>query len=143
MEQSITDWLLDKSDPAIRYRTLTELLDEPKNSEVVKTVRSKILQMAEVNQLFDKQYQDGLWLFVNPKTKKVIYDRQHYKNIYYTLATLQYLAEFGLDTSDPRVKTAVENALHFIGEFDSLLENAVLSVLTPRCVTTSTSGRSA
>ena len=129
MDQTTIDWLLEDSNPAVRYRTLMELLDQPKNAPVVTDARAQIDRMPELDLLFGRRSKDGFWHFVHPKTKKMIRDPLHAKNIYYLSAVFQYLAEFGLDASDRRVGKSAENLLSLFREIDAL--DARESLLAP------------
>ena len=99
-EQNL-DWLLEESEPSIRYRALTELVDFSENEERVSRTRDLIASSAPVELLFSAMEPDGSWQYQYP----------HKINGYfkYLSATLSYASELGLDARDERVARAAEH----------------------------------
>jgi hypothetical protein len=107
----ILTWLLDPSDPSVRYRTLTELLDVPANNPEVIAARQNLAQSAAVIRLFERMHPKGYWLQTNPRTQKTVGDGAEYGSFATTHFCLAYLAELGLDRTHPKVELAAERYL--------------------------------
>jgi hypothetical protein len=95
----VLDWLLDPSQPGVRYRALTDLLGRPESEPDVREAREAVPQrgwaatiLAERNS--DGRWQDGKSLYV-PK-----YGGTNWK--------LLVLAELGATKDDPRVRASAE-----------------------------------
>ena len=58
-----TPWLLEpQAHPAVRYRTLTELLDRPAGDPQVRAARAAIPTHPPVAELLAAQKRDGYWV---------------------------------------------------------------------------------
>jgi hypothetical protein len=91
---NIVDWLLESSNPSIRYRTLMELLDRPiDDAEAIET-KAKIPDWKVVKNILDLIHEDGDW----PWTAS--YDSPE--------LGFNYLGEVGIDKSNTRVAKAVD-----------------------------------
>lgn len=104
VDQSVLDWLLEESDPSVRYRTLTELLDVDPNDLRVREARAHIPVSRPVRRIFDRMHPDGYWLYKG-KGAGVEYSSSS------THFVLAFLAELGLDRQDERIVRAVERHL--------------------------------
>jgi len=122
MDKDTIAWLLEDTNPAVRYRTLTELLDHSRTAASVKEAKVRTQNMPELEQLFQRRSEDGCWYISNPKTREKVKEPLNYQNIYYLSTVLQYCAEFGLDASDTRITNAINR---FFSEMDNL-ENETL-----------------
>jgi hypothetical protein len=67
-DSNVVDWLLEEENPSIRYRTLTELLDEEENSSRVKEAKAKIKDTQPIKKLFSKMTDEGYWYYHNKRT---------------------------------------------------------------------------
>ena len=105
IEQAVLDWLLDERDPSVRYRTLTELLDQPRDDPLAQRARAQIADSAPVQAVMTKIHPDGYWLY---QGKGQSIDYAGFRTTHFALALL---AEFGMDRSDPRISRAVERYL--------------------------------
>lgn len=54
-------WLLEDENPSVRYWTLVDILDRPKDDQEVHKIRSEISALPLVKELFDLQRRDGHW----------------------------------------------------------------------------------
>jgi len=145
---SIITWLLEKDNPSIRYRTLTELLDRPPDDPEVAAARAAIPDSKDAQRIFKKMQPDGTWRQkVTRNTVRIFAEAQggsapehksekteiwfgqgtEYGNYATTHFVLAYLAELGFDRSDPRVAKAAERYLSlqapdgdFLGHFSCL-----------------------
>ena len=58
---SVVEWLLDESQPSVRYLTLTGLLGKPESDSEVKAARAKITRLGWVKQILDMRAPSGYW----------------------------------------------------------------------------------
>lgn len=105
MEPSVIDWLLEEADPSVQYRTLTELLDLPASDPQVQRAKSLISTSKPVQKIFAHMHPDGYWLYrgLGEGVDYAISSSTHF--------VLAFLAELGIDRSDPRMAKAVERYL--------------------------------
>lgn len=93
------EWLLEESEPSIRYLTLTQLLGRPEKDPEVKAAKKKIGVTGWAAEILAKQKSGGWWV--------------HQENLYRPkyLSTnwmLLILSDLGLTKEDPRVSRAAE-----------------------------------
>jgi len=112
MNNTVINWLLEESDPSIRYRTLVELLDEDPGSRIGQQARSRIADSKPVQYILDQMHSDGYWLQTNPRTGITVGDGVEYGAYATTHFCLAYLAELGLDRSHPIVEKAADRYLN-------------------------------
>jgi hypothetical protein len=110
MDPQILDWLLEKSDPSVRFRALTQLLDLPASDPAVTAARAALMESEPVRRIFDRLGPDGLWP----------HDTKNYKS----LTTGNYLitlAELGVSAADPRLTPSIERVfeavLSYMGDY--------------------------
>jgi hypothetical protein len=91
-----TDWLLepDKTQPAIRYYTLRDILGRDENDKEVKAAKAAIMTSGPVPVILAAQHPEGYWG-----------KRPRYTG---TMPALFYMAQFGADGADPRVRAGCE-----------------------------------
>jgi hypothetical protein len=89
-------WLLehDESQPAIRYYTLRDILCRDENDKEVKAAKAAIMTSGPVPVIMAAQHPEGYWG-----------ERPKYTG---TLPALVYLAQFGADGADPRIRAGCE-----------------------------------
>lgn len=94
-----TDWLLEDDQPAIRYKTLTELLDRPQSDPDVKKALDSISGRGWAAEILGHQNPDGAW---GPKEE--LYAPK------YTATNWQWivLADLGLTAKNPSLKKTCE-----------------------------------
>lgn len=56
-----TPWLLEPTDPSVRYRTLVEILDLPTDASDVQNARAAVARLPLVTDLLSQQHPDGHW----------------------------------------------------------------------------------
>jgi hypothetical protein len=101
---NVVDWLLEKQNPAVRYRTLTELLDTPKSAADAGSLYRNIWNTPDVQKMLSRQNEAGVW--------------EHGEAEYGVHTSLRYLtacAEHGL-YRDERLDRAAEYAVGFLRE---------------------------
>jgi hypothetical protein len=94
-----TDWLLEESNPAIRYFTLTRILDLPERSKEVRLARQKIMDIGAVPAILARQQTGGNW--ENPRA---FYTGKYRSTVW----QLIILAEHAADPKDAKVARACE-----------------------------------
>jgi len=100
-----TDWLLehDESQPAIRYYTLRDILGRDENDKEVKVARAAIMTSGPVPVILAAQHPEGYWGKPGPRYTG-------------TMPALVYMAQFGADGADPRIRAGCEILLsRYIG----------------------------
>ena len=70
-----TDWLLEKNNPSIRYFTLREILEKPKEDLELQEARLEIMKAGLVPVILAKQKKKGigksLKTFIQPNTREL------------------------------------------------------------------------
>jgi hypothetical protein len=110
INREVIQWLLQDDEPSVRWRTLKELLDNDENLPDVQSAKSAILQSTPVCDLLAKMHPDGYWLQTNYK-KATVGDDVLYGSFGSTHFCLAYLAELGMDRSQPEVAKAADRYL--------------------------------
>ena len=94
------EWLLEESNPSVRYFTLCQLLDLSIDSKEVISACERIMQIGPALKILAKQHPDGYWgksvnYYVNAKYKG-------------TAHTMLILAQLGVSQEDKRIKHMCE-----------------------------------
>jgi hypothetical protein len=111
INSEVVQWLLQDDDPSVRMRTLRELLHfDPSTPEVLKA-KSALQESPPVRDLLGKMHPDGYWLQTNYK-KVTVGDDVLYGSFGSTHFCLAYLAELGMDRTQPEVGKAAERYLN-------------------------------
>lgn len=105
MPGNISDWLLEKENPSIRYRFLTEYLLEKKLSHAVIEAKDNISESKPVLNIFKRMHPDGYWLH---RGKGAGIEYACSASTHYVLS---FLAELGMTRDDKRIEFAVERYL--------------------------------
>jgi hypothetical protein len=90
-----TEWLLEESNPSVRYFTLLKILDRPTDRSEVMAAREAINASEPVERMLDDQRPQGYWGR----------DKRPYHGVTKHLITLEHL---GYQGADERVDTAIE-----------------------------------
>ena len=109
---SAIDWLLESEDASIRYRTLADLIGVDKNDNELQKLKKKIEESASARSLIDKMHPDGYWLQKNQQTGKILGQGVEYGSFATTHFCLSYLAEMGMDRTNPSVDLAANRYLN-------------------------------
>ncbi|MBU1176487.1 MAG: nitrogen fixation protein NifH [Alphaproteobacteria bacterium] len=91
------EWLLDPSDPSVRYFTLRDLLQRRDDDAELRAARAGIMAGATVSAILAGQHEDGYWVAPNQ------FYTAKYRGTVWQLITL---AELGADGRDPRIQKA-------------------------------------
>jgi hypothetical protein len=86
-----TEWLLEDTDPSVRYFTLKDLLNKPEEDRAVQEARQSIMQKGMVPDVLAKQLEPAYL-----KTYPGFYTRK-YDGLVWTLILL---AELGAETNE-------------------------------------------
>ncbi|MDF2542401.1 MAG: hypothetical protein K0S47_2119 [Herbinix sp.] len=105
LTNSVIQWLLEDSNPAIKYRTLTELLDKSIDDMEVQTTYKSIWQQKSIQKILTKQNENGTW------------DTSDY-GMHTSLRYLTALAEHGLGC-ESRMDRAIDYAVASLKEIDN------------------------
>lgn len=104
LQESPIEWLLEKSNPSVRYFTLRDLLAKPEDKNEVLATRKMIPDSSIVKKIMQNQKSQGYWEEPdNPYLPK-------YKSSYWTIMILSRL---GLDRSNEKTANACEYIFRF------------------------------
>jgi hypothetical protein len=92
---SVTRWLLEKDQPAVRYNALVHLLDLPQGDEEVREARSEIASRGWAKDIFDAQKPGGFW-----ESREDLYRPKYLATNWRAIV----LADLGLTAEDPRIE---------------------------------------
>jgi hypothetical protein len=93
------DWLLEESNPSVRYLTLTRILDLPDRYKDARKAKKGIMESGAVPAILAKQQPDGNWEAAN-----AFYTGKYRSTVW----QLIILAEHAADAEDARIKRACE-----------------------------------
>ena len=100
--QEFTNWLLDADTPAIRYRTMRDLLGYPNEEPRVVAARQAIMSSGPVPALLSHQTPDGNWEG----------ERSYYTPKYIsTHWSMMLLTELNVDGDEPRFQQGIHYML--------------------------------
>ncbi len=114
VSESIRSWLLESTDPSVRYRTLTELLGVSSTHSDAISARKGIPASAPVRQILGSMHPSGYWLQRNPRTHAMVGDGVEYGSFATTHFCLSYLAHLGMDRTDPSIALAANRYLDLV-----------------------------
>ena len=103
-------WLLEDDNPSVQFRTLKEVFDYADDAPEIRRIKSAILQSHPVQALLETMHPAGYWLQKNPK-QRLVGDGVEYGSFASTHFCLAYLAELGLDRTQPEVEKAADRYL--------------------------------
>jgi squalene cyclase len=93
----VIDWLLEDSQPSIKYLTLTQLLERTEKDSEVRSAKDQITRRGWATEILSKQHPEGSWV-----SKKSL-SRPKYTATYWMLLIL---SDLRLTKEDPRVEKA-------------------------------------
>ncbi|UYP46048.1 hypothetical protein NEF87_002333 [Candidatus Lokiarchaeum ossiferum] len=107
----VLEWLLEPSNPSVRYRTMLELLDySPKDPEIQQTYK-EILNWKPVLKIKKAMHPEGYWT-VKVEKGNIIGKGTEYRTFNTTHWVLGYLAEYGLTRKEDFVNIASNRYLN-------------------------------
>ena len=99
LKADLTDWLLEKDNPSVRYFALSQILDKPESSSEVQEAKEEIMVVGVVPKILAKQNAGGYW-----EAPDKFYTAKYKGSVW----QLIILAELAADGQDERVKNACE-----------------------------------
>jgi len=119
-KQSTIEWLLEKTNPSVRYYTLLDILEKGEEDPEVVAARNTIHESSVVRKILQKQNPAGYWGEpTNPYHPK-------YKSSYWQIMAL---GQLGMDKSDKRVRKACEYIFQFQSADGSFSSSTVETAL--------------
>lgn len=112
ISEDIVKWLLEPENPSLRYRTMVELLGKSPDDPETLECKRQIGESIPVKGLLNEMHPDGYWLQKRPRTGKILGDGVEYGAFGTTHYCLSYLAELGMDRTNPQVAKAAERYLN-------------------------------
>jgi hypothetical protein len=120
LEESPIDWLLEESNPSVRYFAMRDILGRSEDDNEVEVTRKTISRSVIVRKILDKQKPRGYW--EEPDSPYL----PKYKSSYWTILVLSRL---GMGRTDEKVAKACEFLFQFqhgAGGFTSHSRNSAL-----------------
>ena len=103
-KESLLNWLLEETNPSVRYFTLRDLLGKGEDDPQVMVAKPAVSASKVVQRILSKQNPEGYWEEpANPYHPK-------YKSSYWQIMTL---GQLGIGRSDERVRNACEYIFQF------------------------------
>lgn len=107
-EQHVLEWLLEEEQPAVRYLTLTDLMNRgPADPEVV-AARSRIPKVGWAADMLRRQKPGGFWENHLPENLREYVDFTYYPKYNSTNWVALVLSDMGLDRSNTRIRKLAE-----------------------------------
>jgi hypothetical protein len=138
-DEKVIPWLLEASQPAVQYRTLTDLLDRKETDPEVRSARSRIARIGWAYDQLRLQRPKGFW---EPHAPKNVQEWVNFLYFPYYTATnwrALVLSDLGLDATNPRIKKIAdllfEYKLRLGSPFNFFNEEACISANTARMMT--------
>ena len=103
--KKVLSWLLEPSNPSVRYRTLTELLNHSPNDSEIQETYNEILNWKPVLKIKNAMHPDGYWQ-VKVDKGKIVGKGTEYRTFNTTHWVLGYLAEYGLSRKEEFINLA-------------------------------------
>ena len=104
LRKSLVDWLLEESNPSVRYFALRDIVGKPEDDDELIAARRAIPESATIKEILKKQSSEGYW--EDPKSPYL----PKYKSSYWTIMVLGLL---GMDNTSEEVKKACEFIFQF------------------------------
>jgi hypothetical protein len=96
---SVVRWLLEPSQPAVRYRTLTELLGRPASDPEVREAKERVGEVGFAAELLQGRDPGGWWV-----SEQNLYTPKYLATNWQMLA----LSDLAVDRTEPRVRRSCE-----------------------------------
>lgn len=103
--KKVLNWLLEPSNPSVRYRTLIELLNHSPNDPELQLAHNEIMHWKPIMKIKNAMHPDGYWEVKVDKGKIVGKDTA-YRTFNTTHWVLGYLAEYGLTRKEEFINRA-------------------------------------
>ncbi|MGD8813786.1 MAG: hypothetical protein PVI78_04845 [Anaerolineales bacterium] len=94
---TVLDWLLEESDPGVRYLTMRDILGIEAGDPALESVRDATLDASPVRDILEAQEPEGYWIEAGPG---------YLPKYRATLWQVIYLGQFAADGKDARIQAA-------------------------------------
>ncbi len=139
VDRRVLDWLLEESQPAVRYRALVDLLGRPESDPEVRKALSNIARVGWVRDQLRLQGPKGFWEPREPKNVEEWVDFLYFPPFRATNWRALVLSELGVDAAHPGVKKLAdllfEYKLRLGSPFNFFYEEMCISANTARMLT--------
>ena len=108
--ENVLGWLLEPSNPSVRYRTLLELLHYSPSDPEVQLTYNEILNWKPILNIEKAMHSDGYWS-VKVEKGKIVGEGTAYRTFNTTHWVLGYLAEYGLTRKEEFINRASDRYL--------------------------------
>lgn len=98
----VLDWLLEESDPGVRYFALRDLLGAPLDDKDVAAARRATVRRSPVREILEAQDRDGFWVKAGPG-----YSPKYTGTVWQVI----FLGQLGADGENRRVRRAADYVL--------------------------------
>lgn len=135
----VIQWLLENSQPAVRYHTLVNLLDRREDDPEVREARSKIGRVGWAADQLREQGPKGFWERREPRNVSEWVNFLYFPTYLATNWRALVLADLGLESTDPRIRKIAdlifEYKLRLSSPFNFYYEEMCISANTARMMT--------
>ena len=107
-DAKVLHWLLEESQPAVRYRALLDLQGRGERDLSVRTARAAIGRVGWAATILHRQSAKGFWERREPRTVAEWVDFLYKPPFTSTIWNAQVLAELGMDVRDPRIRKVAD-----------------------------------
>ena len=138
-DAKLVEWLLEKDQPAVRYRALVDLLDRNDDDPEVREARSAIGRVGWAADQLRDQGAKGFWERREPRGVSEYVEFLYNPPYRSTNWRALVLAELGLDSTDPRIRKIAEllfdYKLRLSSPFNFFYEEMCISANAARMLT--------
>jgi hypothetical protein len=138
-DSNVVQWLLEENQPAVRYRTLIDLLGREESDPEARSTRSRIAHVGWAADQLRQQGPKGFWEPREPKNVGEWVDFLYHPPYVATNWRALVLADLGLDSTDPRIRKIAdlmfEYKLQLGSPFNFFHEETCISANTARMMT--------
>jgi hypothetical protein len=100
----VLDWLLEASDPGVRFFALRDLLGAPPEDKDVRAARQSATRRSPVRDILEAQDRDGFWVKAGPG-----YSPKYTGTVWQVI----FLGQLGADGNDRRVRRGADYVLDY------------------------------
>lgn len=138
-DAEVLEWLLEPSQPAVRYLALRNLLGRSDNDPEVRAARGRIGRVGWAAEQLRSQGPKGFWERREPQNVKEWVEFLYFPPFRSTNWRALVLADLGVDPTDPRIQRLAnvifEYKLQLSSPFNFFHEEACISANTARMMT--------
>lgn len=109
----VLGWLLEESQPSVRYFALTDLLDRRDTDPEVRTAHARIPRTGWANDILQRQGPSGFWERREPRTVKEYLYFLWFPEFSATIWSAIVLADLGLTSADPRIQKTADRLFEY------------------------------